>query len=216
MDKIKVIVADNNLLIREGIRTLLATKKDVKIVGEIVAGKDIQRKVQDLKPDVVIIDYYLPGTFSLEDIETIYKSHPGANVLVITTNQNKTDIQKVLEYGVNNYIFKSCDKEELLKAVYATAKKERFLCGKVVDILLKKHPEKNENLISANLSLRETEVIKLISEGNTNSKISEQLNLSVHTVSSHRKNILKKLKLKNSCELVMYALKTGIIHSPEK
>ncbi|MES2591851.1 MAG: response regulator transcription factor [Bacteroidota bacterium] len=214
--KIKVLIADSQLLVREGIRSLLSKTKDIQVVGEVQEGKELSSKISKMKPDVVIIDYHLPGFFEIDDIKMIHKNFPDTNIMIVTANQHKNDILKVLEYGVNNYILKLCDKEEFLNAVYASAKKEKFFCGKVVDAILEKHFPKKEHCEAANLTPREVEIIKLISEGLTNGKIAQKLYLSIHTVSTHRKNILKKLGLNNTSELIMYSIKTGIIQTSDK
>lgn len=214
--KIKILIADNQLLVIEGIRSLLARHKNFKIVGEVLEGTTLPGKVKRYKPDVVIIDYHLPGFFNVEDIGVIYEVSPKTNVLVVTTNQNQRDIQKALQYGVNNYIFKLCDRDEFIKAVYATAKKERFFCGKVIDAIMDKQFPVQLDCKPASLSPREIEVIKLIAEGMTNHGIAHALHLSFHTVSAHRKNIFKKLKLKKASELIMYAIRAGIVKSQEE
>ncbi len=213
---VRILIADNQLLVREGVRSLLSGDKNIQIVGEARDGKELAHLVQKIKPAVVIMDFDLPGFFRIEDVEAIYKNYPEASVLIVTGNQDRYDIQKVIDLGVRNYIFKTCEKKEFIKAVYAASKKERFFCGKVIDILFQKNFLKEENCDPASLSHREVEVIKLISQGLTNNRIAEKLQLSIHTVGTHRKNILKKLNLKNSTEVVMYSIKTGIISADEK
>lgn len=210
-----VLIADNQLLTREGIKTLIGDSMELKIVGEAMDSAELLDKLKLLAPDLIIIDYHLPGFFAVEDIAKIYNTLPHAKVLVVTTNQNKSDIVKVLEYGVNNYILKECDKDEFVSAVYATIKGERFFCGKVIDAVLDKHQSKEEHCEPTILSKREVQIVKLISQGMTNGEIAEAIFLSVHTVSTHRKNILKKLGLKKSAELVAYALKMGLITQHE-
>lgn len=212
--KTSVLLADNHLLIREGLKSVLAADKSFDIIGEASDSHELAIEVRKNKPDLVIIDYSLPGFFSTEDIKVIYSLSSATNVLVITTNQNHNDILKVLEYGVTNYILKLCDKEELMGAIYATVKKEKFVCSKVIDAILNKHFPQEDSCEGVSLSQREVEIVELISRGFTNSKIAEKLFLSVHTISTHRKNILKKLGVNKSSELVMYAIKTGIIQSP--
>lgn len=211
--KIRVLIADNHLLIREGIRSLLLERKDIRIIGEALDSMELARHVRSLKPNVVIIDFHLPGFFSIEDIRTIYMTSPETNVMVVTTNQNKKDIIEVLEYGVSNYILKLCDKEEFIRAVYSTARKEKFFCGKVVDAIVEKHFPKKEHCGPTTLTPREIQIITLISEGMTNNEIAKKLFISVHTANTHRKNMLKKLKLKNTSELIMHSVKAGIIHT---
>lgn len=209
-----VLLADNHLLIREGLKSMLASDRSFNVVSEASDSHELAVEVRHHKPDLVIIDYSLPGFFSTEDIKVVYGLSSATNILVITTNQNQHDILKVLEYGVSNYILKLCDKEELMGAIYATVKKEKFVCSKVIDAILNKHFPQEDSCEGVSLSQREVEIVELISKGFTNSRIAEKLFLSVHTISTHRKNILKKLGVNKSSELVMYAIKTGIIQSP--
>lgn len=193
---------------------MLASDRSFDVIGEASDSHELAAEVRKNKPDLVIIDYSLPGFFSPEDIKVVYTLSSTTNILVITTNQNHNDILKVLEYGVTNYILKLCDKEELMGAIYATVKKEKFVCSKVIDAILNKHFPQEDSCEGVSLSQREVEIVELISKGFTNSRIAEKLFLSVHTISTHRKNILKKLGVNKSSELVMYAIKTGIIESP--
>ncbi|MDB5271776.1 MAG: hypothetical protein JWO58_143 [Chitinophagaceae bacterium] len=209
-----VLLADNQLLIREGLKSMLAADRSFDIVGEAMDSQELANEVQKKKPDLVIIDYSLPGFFCAEDIKVIYGLSATTTILVITTNQNNNDILKVLEYGVSNYILKLCAKEELMGAIYATIKKEKFVCSKVIDVILNKHFPPEDSCRGVSLSQREIEIVELISKGYTNSMIAESLFLSIHTISTHRKNILKKIGVRKSSELVMYAIKTGIIKSP--
>lgn len=213
--EISILVADNHLLIREGIRALLGSNQDFNIVAEAAEGSALPALVKQHKPRVVIMDYDLPGFFSIGDVRSIYEANATTNILVVTTNQNKQDILKTLEYGVSNYILKLCDRDEFISAIYATARGEKFFCGKVIDAILEKHFPKNEHCEPAVLSVREAEIVKLISTGLTNNEIAAKLYISVHTVSTHRKNILKKIGVNNSSELVLYAIKTGIISPNE-
>jgi DNA-binding NarL/FixJ family response regulator len=163
------------------------------------------------------LDYHEPGYFSLEDIQMVRTLSPDTRVLVISTDHNKIDILRALEYGVTNYILKECNRDEFIGALYAAIRKEKFFCSKVIDAIVDKHFPKNDTCEPSNLSGREVEIIRLISEGLTNKKIAAKLFLSVHTVSTHRKNVLNKLKLNNSSELVAFAIKNGIIQvTPDK
>jgi len=213
MDKIRILIADNQVLVREGIKAMLATEGGFEVVAEVSEGASLLSDISRSQPDVIIMDFQLPGYFCVEDISLIYANYPHANVLVVSTSQDKTDILKVLEYGVNNYILKLCDREEFISALYATAKKERFFCGKVIDAILDERFPKNDNCEGVSLSTREIEIVQLICKGLTNTEIADSLFLSVHTVSTHRKNILKKLNLNKASELVMYAIKHGLVRT---
>lgn len=214
--KTRILLADNHLLIREGLKSVLSSDGTFEVIAEASDSHELAVQMRKSKPDLVIIDYSLPGFFCTEDIKVIYSLSSSTKVLVITTNQNQNDILKVLEYGVCNYILKLCDKEELMGAIYATVRKEKFVCSKVIDAILNKHFPQEDSCEGISLSQREIEIVELISKGYTNSRIAEKLFLSVHTISTHRKNILKKIGVNKSSELVMYAIKTGIIPTPVK
>lgn len=221
MVKIKILIADTHTLTREGIKSLLSRRKDIHIVGEAHNSKELSDKIQKTKPDIVIIDYHTPPYFSLDDIAFIRTDYPGIRILVISTNQNKQDVVKVLDYGINGYLLKECDEEEVINAVYAAAKKEKFFCGRVMDAILEKFTHclpgySCGNCQPVSLSTREVEIIKLIAEGQTTKDIAQILFLSFHTISTHRKNIFKKLSIRNSSELILYAMKKGIISPQEQ
>jgi len=211
MKKQRIIIADNQTLVREGIRSLLTGEPDFEIVGEVEKGSDLIASMKTLQPDIIIIDHQLPGYFSIEDIGAIYENDTHANVLVVSSSQTRSDILKALDYGVNNYILKLCGKEEFLSALYATARNEKFFCGKVIDVILDKQFPKPDNCDGRNLSPREVEIVKLITSGLTNQSIAEKLFISAHTVGTHRKNIMRKLELNKSSELVMFAVKNGLV-----
>ncbi len=216
MSKKSVFIAENHVLVREGIKGILSSKPDLEILGEATNSKELKYALEQHRPDVLILDYYEPGYFSLEDVQAVRLASPDTQVLVISTDHNKADILKALEYGVTNYILKECDREEFIGALYAAIRKEKFFCGKVIDAIVEKHFPKNDTCEPSNLSAREIEIIRLISQGLTNKKIATKLFLSVHTVSTHRKNVLSKLKLNNSSELVAFAIKRGIIKVGEE
>lgn len=216
MDNKRIFIADSHLLVREGIKGILRGKPDLDIVGEASHSAELALSIGLAKPDVLILDYHEPGYFSLEDIKTVGTLSPDTRVLIISTGHHKNDILKALEYGVTNYILKECSQEEFLGALYAAIKREKFFCGKVIDAIVEKHFPKNDTCEPSNLSGREIEIIRLIAQGLTNKKIAHKLFLSVHTVSTHRKNVLHKLKLNNSSELVAFAIKKGIIYMGEE
>jgi DNA-binding NarL/FixJ family response regulator len=217
MTKTSVFIADNHLLVREGIKGILSGKHDLDIMGEATCSSELKSALKQTKPQILILDYHEPGYFSLEDIQMVRTLSPDTRVLVISTDHNKIDILRALEYGVTNYILKECNRDEFIGALYAAIRKEKFFCSKVIDAIVDKHFPKNDTCEPSNLSGREVEIIRLISEGLTNKKIAAKLFLSVHTVSTHRKNVLNKLKLNNSSELVAFAIKNGIIQvTPDK
>lgn len=221
MEKTKVLIADTHALTREGVKSILSKRKNIHLAGEAKDSRELSEKIKKLQPDIVIIDFDIPGYFSMDDIAFIRKNYPQISILVISTNQKKEDILKVLEYGVKVYLLKECDEEEVVNAVCSSAKKENFFCGKVMDAILEKvthHCPAGSgchHCQGVSLSEREVEIIKLITECHTTSEIAKRLFLSFHTISTHRKNIFKKLHIHNSSELIFFALKKGIIKPQE-
>jgi DNA-binding NarL/FixJ family response regulator len=213
---IKIIIADAQYLIRFGLQNLLTANKDFTLVGEAENSKELLALVKQYQPEVIILDYNNEDNFTLEDIEKVKRLSPVSNFLIISADTSKSNIYKVIELGAISFLTKECDREEIIGAIYATAKKEKFLCHKVIDIIIEKHIHEGEDHCKAfNLSLRETEIIKLTAKGWTAKTIAGHLFLSTHTVYTHKKNIMKKLKINSSSEMIVYAIQNGLISKEE-
>lgn len=213
---IKVVLADAQYLIREGLKNLLCGIKNIRIVGEATNSSELIQLIHDFKPEVVIFDYNNNKNFGVEDIEIVKRISPDTNFLIISSDDTKATIYKAIELGAVSFLTKECDKEEIVGAVFATAKKEKFLCHKIIDIIIEKHIHNDEDTCKAfNLSLRETEIIKLTAKGWTAKTIAGHLFLSTHTVYTHKKNIMKKLKINSSSEMIVYAIQNGLITKEE-
>ncbi len=209
---ISVILADSQYLIRLGLRHLVSKDKDIEVVAECGTGEDLIAKTTELKPDVVILDYQNSGHFDLPDIEKLYGVSPEIRVIVISSDDNKENIHKVLEYGVQSYLTKECDEDEIRSAIVATSKNQKFFCNKILDILLEKHhPKQEEDCLATGLTVRELEVVKLVVDGISTKEIAYQLHLSHHTVYTHRKNVMRKLNINSTPELIRYAITTGLV-----
>ena len=163
------------------------------------------------KPAIIIFDYNSPGYFSVQDIAELRRVSPDSRILILSSDNNKESIHKALEYGITGFVTKECGEEEVLNAITATGKGDRFFCTKVLDLLLEKHfPPENSNCDATELTQREVEIVRLITDGLSARMIAEKLCLSPHTVYTHRKNIMSKLGLRSASELIKYALSTGI------
>jgi DNA-binding NarL/FixJ family response regulator len=194
----------------------LATTKDFHIVGEATNSTELINLIKEHHPNVVIFDYNSHHNFLLEDISTVKKISPNSNFLIISADESKSNIYKAIELGSISFLTKECDKDEIIGAVYATAKNEKFLCHKVIDIIIEKHIHTDEDNCKAfNLSLRETEIIKLTAKGWTAKTIAGHLFLSTHTVYTHKKNIMKKLKINSSSEMIVYAIQNSLVTKEE-
>jgi DNA-binding NarL/FixJ family response regulator len=189
-------------------------------VGEADNSKSVLDLIIVKSPDLVIIDF-LSDDFDIETVMNIKRKFPKLFLLGITPLQNGNTLINALRAGIDSYIKKSCDIPEVVDAIESTSKGKSFYCGKILEKIRKESidiSEMNNIDLSCDavaLSRREKEILTLISEGLTNSKIAEMLFLSSHTITTHRKNIMSKLGVKNTAGIVMYAVKSGIV-SPNK
>ena len=209
---ISVILADSQYLIRVGLRHLVSKDRNIKVVAECASGAELISRSSELVPDVVMLDYQNSGHFQLADVAELFRVCPGIRVIVISSDDNKENIHKVLEYGVQSYVTKECDEDEIRSAIVATSKNQKFFCNKILDILLEKHnPKQEEDCMPTELTVRELEVVKLVVDGIATKEIADRLNLSHHTVYTHRKNVMRKLNINSTPELVRYAITTGLV-----
>lgn len=214
LEKTSIVVADSQYLIRLGLNTLLSEQDNIDIVAEATSESQLISSLQKYHPQVVILDYNQESAFRKDTIHLIQKTSPGSNILIISGDNDKSNIYDVIESGINGFLTKSCDDKEIIDAISATAKGEKFFCSRVLDYLLEKTFSKpDEKCITTPLTAREIEIVRLVAQGLIAKEIADQLNLSTHTVYTHRKNIMKKLKLNTASELTLYAINTGIIES---
>jgi len=218
MNKIKIIIAGNNFLLNRGMSSLIADNKDFKLVCEAKNETELLEKLVTKSANVVIIDFSTVSS-KTETLQQIKVMNPSIQILGLNTPQPRQVISRILEQGVTSYLMLHCDKEEITEALYKTTKGERFLCGQIVETLIST-PRKSDFPLACplytscngiNLSEREMEIIKHIAEGYSNQEIADRLFLSVHTVTTHRKNIMGKLGITNTAGLVMYAVREQLI-----
>ncbi len=211
----RITIADYNYLSRIGLKCHIKSRKSWELVSEVADGKLL---IEDLKlrtPDVLIIDF-ASETFHIDLLRQIQEEFRHTYVLAITPRQDKNTVLKAMNYGVTSYLLKECDAEEIEQAIEQTAKAKKFVCSKVLDQLVNEleiNATENIHLAcdGALISDREMEIVKLIAEGYSNKQIADKLFLSNHTISTHRKNIMAKLKVNNTAGLVLYAVKNNLI-----
>jgi two-component system, NarL family, invasion response regulator UvrY len=213
---INIVIADNQNLTVAGLQFLLQDRTDFKIASIIHDPASLASEISRINPGVLIVDYNLPDYISPDQLEKVLSANP-QNTLVITADDNKTSMMRVVQMGVHGFLTKSCSKEEIVMAIQATARGEKFFCHKVLNMVLEKsHPDIEEtDCEPTGLTQRETEILKNLAAGFSTKKIADLLNLSPHTVHAHRKNIIKKLNIKSPTEFVVYALDFGLI-KPKK
>ena len=207
----KVLLADSQFLIRFALRELLKEMDNFSVIGEVKNEIELFNTLVEKTPDIIVIDYNQPESFNLETIKSIRKKYQTIDILVISSDDYKENIYEVIHSGVLRFLTKKCDAQEIREAFNAISKGEKFFCTRVFNYIFEK--SFSQSLISEPLPLssRELEIVQLIAKGLVAKEISRKLNLSTHTVYTHRKNIMEKLKLRRPSELVLYAVNNGLI-----
>ncbi len=221
MNPIKVIVASNNYLLKAGMEALIEKSNDFTLVADANNEEELFNVISESKAKVLVLDLSTIN-YSHDLIRKLKKAEPFVNILAFNNQQPKHFIAKALEQGITSYLMMHCDREEITEAISKTAKGERFLCGQIVEVLIggsnkSQTHDSNCPLYSycggVNLSDREMEIIKCVAEGYSNQEIADKLFLSVHTITTHRKNIMNKLGINNTARLVMYAVREQLVSS---
>jgi DNA-binding NarL/FixJ family response regulator len=211
---IRILLADDHTILRDGIRSLLEDETDMEVIGEAEDGHSAVKMTAQLAPDVVVMDIAMPLLNGLEATRQIKRNNAQVKVLILTMHENEEYIRQVLATGAMGYILKDAAARELLGAIRAVHRGEAVLSPAITRLVIedylrwgKPQPEP----VSNGLSAREREVLQLIAEGYTNKQIGEILCISVKTVQAHRNNLMQKLDLHDRGELIKYAIQKKII-----
>jgi two-component system response regulator NreC len=215
MFKIRVFLAEDHTIVRKGIRSLLDNQPDIEVVGEAVNGREAVEKVARLLPDIVLMDITMPELNGLEATARIKKEYPDIKVLVLSMYTNEEYIHQLLQAGASGYLDKHTAPDELLLAIKVVYRGDPFLSPSISKTIIEEYlrqfgktePEDSYHKLSS----REREVLQLLAEGYSYKEIAERLHISGKTVGVHRVNLMEKLGLVNSTELVKYAIRKGII-----
>ena len=215
MGKIRIILADDHTILREGIQALIDNQPDMQVVGEAQDGHSAVRMATQLKPDLVIMDIAMPLLNGLEATRQIKKSCPGTQILILTMHENEEYIRQALASGAMGYILKDAAARELLDAIRSIQQGEAVLSPAITRLVIEDYlrwgdtrPKDDGTSV---LSDREREVLQLIAEGYANKQIGEILCISIKTVQAHRANLMKKLDLHDRGDLIKYAIQKKII-----
>jgi two-component system response regulator NreC len=212
--KIRILIADDHTLLRNGISALLQDEQDMQIVGEAEDGREAVRLAGQLKPHVVLMDIAMPLLNGLEATRQIKREHPEIGVLVLTMYDHEEYFRQMLEVGASGYIIKRAAATELVSAIRAVYRGESVLSPAITRLLLEDYLTREVHRESSDpnaLSSREREVLQLIAEGKTSREIADILHLSVKTVQSHRTSLMQKLDLHDRGDLIKYAIQKKII-----
>jgi DNA-binding NarL/FixJ family response regulator len=213
-NSIRVLLADDHTILRDGIRSLLEDEPDIEVIGEAEDGHSAVRMTEQFEPDVVVMDIAMPLLNGLEATRQIKRNNPQVKVLILTMHENEEYIRQVLATGAMGYILKDAAARELLGAIRAVHRGEAVLSPAITRLVIEDYlrwGEPQPEVISNGLSAREREVLQLIAEGYTNKQIGEILCISVKTVQAHRNNLMQKLDLHDRGELIKYAIQKKII-----
>ncbi len=213
MKKSEVLVCESNFLIKEGIKSVINKNPFFETVQEAKSHDDLEAKLSASSYDIVTIDFADEPHFGLESISFIQEAAPMTKILVISNEDNKRTIYDVLSRGVENYVTKNCRDQEIYKALDACVNSEKYYCGKILDIIIDKTfgDDMTAEKDTVSLTKRESEIVQLIAQGKMAKEISHILNISVHTIYTHRKNVMKKLDISSPVELITYAINKGIV-----
>jgi len=212
MNTLRIFLADDHVVLREGLRSLVNAQADMNVVGEAGNGRAALVKARELQPDVIIMDVSMPDLNGIQVTERLKRDCQKITVLVLTAHDDSGYLRQLLEVGASGYVLKKAAAEELIKAIRVVAAGGVYLdpalAGKVVGGYLGKRrfggtPQGNQ------LSEREAEVLRLVAWGYTNKEVAGYLRISVKTVETHKANLMQKLDLKSRVEMVRYALRQG-------
>jgi DNA-binding NarL/FixJ family response regulator len=214
MNKIRTFLVEDHEVVAIGVKAKLSHYKDISVVGSANNGVDAIEQILEVEPDVIIMDITLPGMSGLEAAEKILTQNPDLRLLFFTSHIDEDSIIKGFEIGACGYVPKSYKSEELVDAIRTVANGKRYLKGIVSEIFVSsyfKTKQEKEIQESIPLSKRELEVLQVVTTGLSNKQIADKLNISLRTVEVHKGNIMRKLNLFSTAELVIYAIKNRII-----
>jgi len=207
MEKITVIVVDDHPMLRGGIRSLLQKQDDMQVVGEAENGSIAIQLAQELSPNVMVMDINLNGVVDVHTTEEIKQRWPAIKVVAFSMHNDAQIIRRMLKAGASAYLTKSASHEELTAAIRAVVKGDVYYDRQVLDVMTSSLTNNDSNFESeVNLSQRENEVLYYVSKEFSNQEIAERMEISLRTVETHKRNLVKKLRVKNVVGLVRYAL----------
>lgn len=210
MSKIRIVLADDHSVVRQGFRRILEAQPDMEIVGEASNGKEALESAAKFTPDVVVMDVAMPELNGIEATRRMAEVAPRTRVLALSMHKDSVYVREILRAGARGYLLKDAVDADLIAAVRAVSRGEGYLSPGVADAVLTDYRQHVTDPIDL-LTTREREVLQLIAEGKTNKEIATTLNLSVYTVDAHRGRIMEKLNLHSTGELVRFAIRKGLV-----
>jgi DNA-binding NarL/FixJ family response regulator len=215
MPKLRLLLGDDHTLLRQGLRKILEERRDWEVVAEVGDGREAIRKAVDLKPDVAIIDIGMPLLNGIDAASQIVRRVPETRVLMLSMHSDEAYVTRALQAGATGYLLKDSAGKDLLKGIESVAHGQAFFSPAIARLMLDDYVRRVAGSGVADryetLSEREREIFQLIAEARTNKEVAELLSISPATVETHRARILQKLDIHNTAELVLYAVRRGVI-----
>ncbi len=219
MKRIRILIADDHSVVREGLRALFNRVPEFAVVGEAADGTEVVRRVRETSPDVVVIDISMPGVNGIMATRQIKRFRSSTKVLALTIHDSEEYVHEMVSAGADGYVVKDAGKQELLAAVRGVYAGKRFFSPSIskliVDNFIRSSPGPSSGSRDSEgpLTPREIEVLRYIARGHTNAEIAQIMFVSVRTVGTHRSNLMQKLNAHNAASLVRYAMENGIVPS---
>ncbi len=213
--KLKVLIADDHGVVRKGLRLLLEQYPEIEVVGEAANGREAVRLATELAPNIVLMDIAMPLLNGIDAAEQIRKAGSQVGIIMLTMHADESYVLRALSVGVKGYLLKESAEDDLLRAVKAVADDRPFFSPAITQTLLEDYMRvlKQEGLSDSFelLTTREREVLQLLAEGKSNKEVAAILDVSLYTVESHRTNLMQKLNLHNTAEIVLYAVRKNLV-----
>ncbi len=212
---IRILIADDHGIVRQGTRSLLEKEADLQVVGEAQDGRSAVAMASELRPNIVVMDIAMPQLNGLDAAAQLGKRHPEIGVIILSMHEEEDYLVRALSAGVKGYLLKDTAQIDLVKAVRAVMKKKTFFSPTIAQMLVDDFTRQMQKKGVADsyllLTEREREVLQLLAEGKSNKEAATILNVSPYTVETHRNNLMQKLNLHNTAEIVLYAVRKKII-----
>jgi DNA-binding NarL/FixJ family response regulator len=211
---LNIIIADDHLLFREGVKRILSETSDIAVVEEAGNGQELLEKTGMKKYDVILLDISMPGRSGLDVIKQLRSDNPDIPILVLSMHPEAEYAERVLKAGASGYLVKECTPNELIEAIRKVSKGKKYVTPSLAEILACNLDIKTSGLPHEALSDREYEIMCMIASGKTVKEIAGELSLSRKTISSHRAHILEKMGMKNNAQLTHYTIQNHLVDSP--
>jgi len=210
---IRILLADDHKIIREGLKSLIDKQPDMQVVGEADNGRETVRLARELKPDVIVMDISMPDLNGIDATRQILSETPDVKVIALSMHTDKRFVVRMLKAGASGYLLKDCAFDELAKAINTVLSDQTYLSPEITTVVVQDIVHQTSTTDTSSLSLlsnREREVLQLLAEGKTTKQIAADLYVSVKTIETHRINIMKKLDIHNLADLIKFAIREGL------